>query len=223
VFERPSLPNLSPSAPLRDVVAFDSQRPYPSAYDLLVPPSLTAASAASDAEEEEEEEKEEGGEEERRRRKGAAVAATAVAAAAAAADVSSSTEAAEGPRIPPLPPSRPRPPSLPQIRLAARLLQEAFKLQLFGFDVIVPSSSFPPSLPPSSSPSSCSASPVNEEGREEEGGREGEGELLIVDVNFFPSFKEVEDFPARLRRFLREKTRGRRGEGGRKGGREEEK
>ena len=35
-----------------------------------------------------------------------------------------------------------------------------------------------------------------------------------MDVNFFPSFKEVEDFPARLRSFLREKTRGRKREGG---------
>jgi hypothetical protein len=34
----------------------------------------------------------------------------------------------------------------------------------------------------------------------------GTGELLVVDVNYFPSFKEVEDFPARLRAFLRAKA-----------------
>jgi hypothetical protein len=72
-----------------------------------------------------------------------------------------------------------------------------------------------------------------EGGREEgEGGRDcgWEAELVVVDVNFFPSFKEVEDFPARLRAFLRERAGGRRGgdirrgrEGGREGGREESK
>jgi hypothetical protein len=35
--------------------------------------------------------------------------------------------------------------------------------------------------------------------------------LVVVDVNFFPSFKEVEDFPARLRAFLRERAGGREG------------
>ena len=95
-------------------------------------------------------------------------------------------------------------------------MREAFNLHLFGFDVIVPSSS---------SPSSSSSFPVRriggnkeEEEDEGEGEGEGEGELLIVDVNFFPSFKEVQDFPARLRSFLREKTRERRREGGGQGG-----
>ncbi|EWM20582.1 hypothetical protein Naga_101460g1, partial [Nannochloropsis gaditana] len=97
---------------------------------------------------------------------------------------------------PALPPSlpRPRPPPLPQLQQAARLLQGAFQLQLFGFDVIVPT--------------------YGEGEREgDEGGREGgwEAELVVVDVNFFPSFKEVEDFPARLRAFLRERAGGRRG------------
>ena len=31
-------------------------------------------------------------------------------------------------------------------------------------------------------------------------------ELVVIDVNYFPSYKEVPDFPMRLRRFLREKA-----------------
>ena len=31
-------------------------------------------------------------------------------------------------------------------------------------------------------------------------------ELLVIDVNFFPSYKEVTDFPARLRTFLRQRA-----------------
>ena len=27
--------------------------------------------------------------------------------------------------------------------------------------------------------------------------------LMVIDVNYFPSYKEVEDFPVRLRQFLR--------------------
>jgi Inositol 1,3,4-trisphosphate 5/6-kinase ATP-grasp domain len=33
-----------------------------------------------------------------------------------------------------------------------------------------------------------------------------DGELVVIDVNYFPSYKEVPDFPNRLRKFLRLKA-----------------
>jgi hypothetical protein len=59
-------------------------------------------------------------------------------------------------------------------------LQKGFGLTLFGFDVLIPNQS--------------SAS---------NGDRD---EFLIIDVNFFPSYKEVHDFPSRLRKMLRNKS-----------------
>lgn len=55
----------------------------------------------------------------------------------------------------------------------AQELREAFHLDIFGFDVIISSTT---------------------------------GEALVVDVNYFPSYKEVRDFPRLLRRFLRERV-----------------
>jgi hypothetical protein len=36
---------------------------------------------------------------------------------------------------------------------------------------------------------------------------EGTQNLHVIDVNFFPSYKEVEDFPSRLRAFLRSRRK----------------
>ena len=33
-----------------------------------------------------------------------------------------------------------------------------------------------------------------------------EPELIVIDVNYFPSYKEVPDFPHRFRKFLRERA-----------------
>jgi len=54
-------------------------------------------------------------------------------------------------------------------------IREEFGLTLFGFDVVIPSE---PAAPEA-------------------------GQLLVVDVNFFPSYKEVEDFPQRFLAYLR--------------------
>ena len=43
----------------------------------------------------------------------------------------------------------------------------------------------------------------NEEGK---GDDDGDFELVVIDVNYFPSYKEVPDFPRRLRKFLRQKA-----------------
>jgi inositol-1,3,4-trisphosphate 5/6-kinase/inositol-tetrakisphosphate 1-kinase len=60
-----------------------------------------------------------------------------------------------------------------ELQPIAHALRQAFGLQLFGFDVLVTDK------------------------------RDGTGkELLVVDVNYFPSYKEVSDFAPRLARYL---------------------
>ena len=60
----------------------------------------------------------------------------------------------------------------------AAALREGFGLSLFGFDVIVPND-----------------------------GKDGSNnEYVVIDVNFFPSYKEVDDFPSRLRSFFRKRA-----------------
>lgn len=66
-----------------------------------------------------------------------------------------------------------------QLEEVARNLSNSFGLSLFGFDIIVPTTG---------------------EGRKED------APLLIVDVNFFPSYKEVPDFPRLLRGHLRKRA-----------------
>ena len=44
------------------------------------------------------------------------------------------------------------------------------------------------------------------EGENEVKGDDGDFELVVIDVNYFPSYKEVPDFPRRLRKFLRQKA-----------------
>lgn len=62
----------------------------------------------------------------------------------------------------------------------AKAIQEEFGLTLFGFDVIIPEHPLS----------------QNEEERKEI-------EIVVIDINYFPSYKEVEDFPVRLRDYLR--------------------
>lgn len=111
----------------------------------------------------------------------------------------------------------------------AAAIREEFGLSLFGFDVIIPTAEQPEqnsdmacsfinscSLGSQSSVSSSfSCSPR----RERSGGRDSEsnesslgGELLrkpmVIDVNYFPSYKEVSDFPIKLKKFLCKKAGG---------------
>lgn len=65
---------------------------------------------------------------------------------------------------------------------AASAIRTEFQLSLFGFDVIIPKPS----------PSTTSIPPST---------------LLIIDVNYFPSYKEVGDFPTRLRSFLKKRSK----------------
>jgi len=59
-------------------------------------------------------------------------------------------------------------------------LREGFGLTLFGFDVILPKTYHRNS--------------------------DDALDFVVIDVNFFPSYKEVEDFPSRLRQFLRRRA-----------------
>jgi hypothetical protein len=100
---------------------------------------------------------------------------------------------------------------------AAAIVQEEFNLSLFGFDVIIPSRSSSASTPSTASSSSDSladspsGTAVGAESEAVESAMTSSGgpggvEILVIDVNFFPSYKEVGDFPQRLTALLREKA-----------------
>jgi hypothetical protein len=86
--------------------------------------------------------------------------------------------------------------SLELFTRAAGAIKADFGLSLFGFDVILPVSSLdaprlavpPHLLGPSPPPSELCPKP------------------MVIDVNYFPSYKEVADFPSKLRWFLRRKA-----------------
>lgn len=105
----------------------------------------------------------------------------------------------------------------------AAAIREEFGLSLFGFDVIIPTaeqsehnSIYSCSHGSHSSVSgSCSCSLRRERscGQDSESYESGvEGELLrkpmVIDVNYFPSYKEVSDFPIKLKKFLCKKAGG---------------
>jgi inositol-1,3,4-trisphosphate 5/6-kinase/inositol-tetrakisphosphate 1-kinase len=61
-----------------------------------------------------------------------------------------------------------------EVKPIVEALKEAFGLELFGFDVLITSNN----------------------------DSEDEQRMLVVDVNYFPSYKEVPHFPALLARYL---------------------
>jgi hypothetical protein len=63
-----------------------------------------------------------------------------------------------------------------RIECAAQCISHEFGLTLFGFDIILPST---------------------------KEALDSETQMLVIDVNFFPSYKEVPDFPTKLRAYLR--------------------
>jgi glutathione synthase/RimK-type ligase-like ATP-grasp enzyme len=79
-----------------------------------------------------------------------------------------------------------------RFREAAREISVGFGLTLFGFDVIIPTEN------------TAQDSHVKETGFVTCG---EDDELVVIDVNFFPSYKEVSDFPTKLRAFLRSSRR----------------
>ncbi|KAL7539087.1 hypothetical protein ACHAXR_009013 [Thalassiosira sp. AJA248-18] len=71
--------------------------------------------------------------------------------------------------------------STDEIEPVTRALREAFGLELFGFDVLVKHNQ---------------NSPI----------RSNEKEILVVDVNYFPGYKEVPHFPSLLAQYLTQKA-----------------
>lgn len=66
---------------------------------------------------------------------------------------------------------------------AAKVVSDGFSLSLFGFDVIIPANS-----------------------TDEDASLEPADDLVIIDINFFPSYKEISDFPDKLCNFLRKRA-----------------
>ena len=65
----------------------------------------------------------------------------------------------------------------PKFAKAAEIVSRGFSLSLFGFDVIIPTRE-------------ANLESVNED-------------IVIIDINFFPSYKEIPDFPEKLIKHLR--------------------
>jgi len=160
VHKRRSLPNLpATTGPFavpysRNVVDFDSQRPYPRLTDF-------------------------GFDE---------------AAAAAAAAVQVTPRPMNGhstPSVPVLPPKVQI--TVEQVQPIVDSLKAAFGLELFGFDILVTAASAVDEVGKTDSKHSDFSS---EKGRK----------LLVVDVNYFPSYKEVSNFPALLAKYLTDKA-----------------
>eukprot|EP01038_Epipyxis_sp_PR26KG_P005911 gene5911-8154_t len=91
--------------------------------------------------------------------------------------------------------------SLESFQNAANAIREEFGLTLFGFDAILPTKHDNFNLDhcksydnPIERPSEMGSSLISE------------SSIFVIDVNFFPSYKEVHDFPSRLRKYLRSKA-----------------
>ena len=77
-----------------------------------------------------------------------------------------------------------------QFEVIAAALRKEFGLTLFGFDCIIPVSA---SINSNEGASECTSEGVYRN-------------IEIIDVNFFPSYKEVEDFPEKLKSYLRRRA-----------------
>ena len=89
------------------------------------------------------------------------------------------------------------------------MIQRAFGLTLFGFDVIIPADVDAALISTKTGKEQCGGPEIGAKvdivGSKVE--KRQEKHLLVIDINYFPSYKEVSDFPARLRQFLLKKSR----------------
>ena len=97
---------------------------------------------------------------------------------------------------------------------AALAIRREFGLSLFGFDAIVPSrpTSSARNQETHAAAYGTGASELNSVANGHVASQGGckncasaAPEIVVIDVNYFPSYKEVRDFPTRLKRFLRSK------------------
>ena len=96
-------------------------------------------------------------------------------------------------------------------KAAAAIVQKEFNLSLFGFDVILPCRSSSASTPSTSSNTSTdspgdAATDIEITTDDTPLCEARDVDILVIDVNFFPSYKEVGDFPQRLSALLRSKA-----------------
>eukprot|EP01035_Chromulina_nebulosa_P019136 gene19136-24975_t len=93
-------------------------------------------------------------------------------------------------------------PTIDQFEATAKLISNEFGLSLFGFDVIIPTNNISTNIYQTIYERNHSI--------EQKVGFDNSfdqlGPLVVIDVNYFPSYKEVGDFPDRLRAFLRKKA-----------------
>ena len=84
------------------------------------------------------------------------------------------------------------------------LIKEEFGLTLFGFDVIILSES--QRFNSISSDKHNNSSGIVNSISVNSNSVGLDDQLVVIDVNYFPSYKEVGDFPLRLRQFLGKKA-----------------
>jgi hypothetical protein len=90
-------------------------------------------------------------------------------------------------------------------RASAAAIQDEFGLSLFGFDVIIPTSVAPYAMSPSDSLDNSVHSNYSTQSTQSDiiNTTTQAPQIVVIDVNYFPSYKEVKDFPSRLKGFLR--------------------
>jgi hypothetical protein len=93
----------------------------------------------------------------------------------------------------------------------AAALSEAFGLTLFGFDCIIPviptaTPVAPENAPPNRDDTGNTIHHDSDSDSDRSSGGYYPSHIEIIDVNFFPSYKEVEDFPVKLKAYLRRRA-----------------
>ena len=89
-----------------------------------------------------------------------------------------------------------------EVRPIVHALKEAFGLEIFGFDVLITSSSSITSTTNWSTSNDSTTDDATKRGSSSTSSNDVKRSMLVVDVNYFPSYKEVPDFPALLAKFL---------------------
>jgi hypothetical protein len=93
-------------------------------------------------------------------------------------------------------------------RASAAAIRDEFGLSLFGFDVIIPTTSYAADSRPSEDSSLDNSTHSTQSSQSDTDTQspltaQPPQRIVVIDVNYFPSYKEVKDFPSRLKNFLR--------------------
>lgn len=96
-----------------------------------------------------------------------------------------------------------------RFRETAEVIKHEFGLTLFGFDVIIP---IDDNVDDNDGVEDCIVDNVDgcvdtySNSSSNIHSNSQDATIMVIDINYFPSYKEVKDFPSRLRRFLRSKA-----------------